>query len=173
MNVTELEPTEYSTFNNTYISKVPKEMGLLDAFKKAEIDVLQFFKTIPEHKWDYKYAIGKWSIKEVFQHIIDTERIFTYRCFRIARHDKTPLAGFEQDDYISPSNAKNKSVEALLEEYKVVRQNAIVLLKSLNDEDFKFIGTSNGANLSARAAAFVILGHEIHHIEVLKALYLG
>ncbi|MFD0988971.1 DinB family protein [Mariniflexile jejuense] len=172
MKITDVKPADYNVFYSTYINKAPKETDLIDAFEKAESVVLQFFKSIPEHKWDYKYATGKWSIKEVFQHIIDTERIFIYRCFRIARHDKTPLAGFEQDDYILPSNAQNKSVKNLLEEYKVVRQNSIVLLKSLSDEDFKFIGISNGANLSALAAAFMILGHETHHIEVLKALYL-
>ena len=121
---------------------------------------------------EYKYAAGKWSIKEVFQHIIDTERVFLYRCFRIARHDKTPLTGFEQDDYIVPSKANSKSIESLLEEYQTVRQNSIVLLKSLSETDLKHLGNASDHMLSARAAAFMTLGHEIHHIEVIKERYL-
>ncbi len=172
MKVTDLNASEYNSYYETYISKVSKNINLIDGFIKADKDVVDFFKSIPENKLDYRYASDKWSIKDVFQHIIDTERVFMYRCFRIGRHDTTPLAGYEQDDYVNPSNADNKSLNNLLEEYKIVRKSFIVLLKSLSDKDLMFKGHASGYPLSARAAAFIILGHEIHHIEVIKARYL-
>jgi uncharacterized damage-inducible protein DinB len=172
MKVRALKASEYNRYYKTYIDKVNKETNLIDGFINGQDYVLHFFKDIPEDKLDYRYAEDKWSIKEVFQHIIDTERVFMYRCFRIARHDKTPLAGFEQDDYVKPSNADKKSLQALLEEYQSVRQSFIVLLKSLLNTDLKYIGHASGNPLSARAAAFIVLGHETHHIEVVKKHYL-
>ncbi|PWH82892.1 DinB family protein [Algibacter marinivivus] len=172
MRVTDLNTSEYNSYYGTYTSKVPKDVTLMDGFVKAEKDVVDFFKSIPEGKLEYRYASGKWSIKEVLQHIIDTERVFMYRCFRIARHDSAPLVGYEQDDYIEPSKADDKSINDLLEEYKIGRKSFIILLKSINDADLMFTGHASGSPLSARAAAFIILGHEIHHMEVIKTLYL-
>lgn len=172
MTIKDLETTEYNTYYTRYINLVSKDVNLLEGFNEDYNMVIQFFQTIPAGKLNYAYAEGKWNIKEVFQHLIDTERVFQYRCFRIARHDKTPISGFEQDDYILPSNAKNKSLEALIDEFKSVRQSFIVLLKSLSEDDLKFIGNASGSDLSARAAAFMILGHSVWHIDVIKQYYL-
>lgn len=172
MRTKDLNPSEYNPFYRTYIDMIPKELKLVDGFYLGLKQVTDFFKSISNDKLTYKYAEDKWTIKEIFQHIIDTERIFMYRCLRIARHDQTPLAGFDQNDYILPSLANNKSIELLLEEYQAVRQNFIVLLKSLSETDLKFVGNANGSNLSARAAAFIILGHELWHIKIIKERYL-
>ncbi|WP_346883734.1 DinB family protein [uncultured Algibacter sp.] len=172
MKVSDLKQTEHDSYYSNYIDKVPKDIALISGFKQGENYILNFFKSIPEDKLNYRYAEGKWSVKEVLQHIIDTERIFMYRCFRIARHDKTDLMGYKQDDYITPSGADKKSIENLLEEYKAVRLNFIVLLKSFTDKDLKSIGKANGTDLSARAAAFIILGHEIHHTNIIRERYL-
>ncbi|GAA4231435.1 DinB family protein [Postechiella marina] len=172
MTTVNLKPNEYHEFYSTYINKVPKELELIAGFIKGGAHLIQFFKELPADKLEYRYAEGKWSIKEVLQHIIDTERVFMYRCFRIARRDKTPLAGFEQDDYINPSQGHNKALKALLEEYEVGRKNAIVLLKSLGNEDLQYIGKASGCNMSARAIAFATIGHELHHIDILKERYL-
>ena len=172
MTVTNLKITEYNVFYETYISKVPKNIDLVDGFENGGEQLIKFFNQVPSHKLKFRYAEDKWSIKEVLQHIIDTERICMYRCFRIARHDKTPLSGFEQDDYIIPSKANLKSIEALLQEYQTVRQNAIILLKHLDESDLKCLGKASDSSLSARAAAFMVLGQEIHHMEVIKERYL-
>lgn len=172
MTTAHLKTTEYHEYYSRYINLVSKETTLLDGFKEDANMVIQYFEAIPSDKLDYAYAEGKWTIKEVFQHLIDTERIFQHRCFRIARHDKTRISGFEQDDYIEPSQANHKSIETLIEEFKAVRQSFIVLLKSLSDTDLKFIGNANGADMSARAAAFTVLGHSIWHINVIKERYL-
>ena len=172
MKVEELSSTEYHPFYSGYVQKVPKNTGLIDGYTQAEKTMIDFFKSIPTEKHDYCYQPGKWSVKEVVQHVIDTERIFMYRCLRLARHDKTPLSGFEQDDYIKPSLANRKTMDDLVEEYAAVRHNSIVFLKSLRDDDLKFIGISDGNKMSARAAAFIVLGHEIWHKEVLEKRYL-
>ena len=172
MKTTDLKSNEFNPFYGLYINKVPKTQELKSGFEIGETNMINFFKSIPEDKLEYRYAEGKWTIKEVFQHIIDNERIMMYRCFRIGRRDKTALAGYEQDDYIAPSKANAKSLDMLIEEYQVVRKNSIILLNSLSSEDLKFIGISSGNNMSARATAFITLGHEIWHADIIKLKYL-
>ena len=172
MKVTDLEPSEYHEYYKGYIESVPKDLTLLEGLNKGAEMVLEYFNSIPKDKLEYRYEAGKWTIKEVFQHIVDTERVLFYRCFTIGRHDKTNLPGFEQDDYVEPSKANSKSLETIIAEYEAVRNNTMVLIKSLSDEDFKFMGTVSGGDMSSRAAAFIILGHERHHVNVIKARYL-
>ena len=172
MTKQDLASEEYHPYYRTYINMIPESVDLVEGFELGFKNIEAFFKTIPKEKLEYKYAEDKWTIKEVFQHIIDTERIFMYRCLRVARHDKTALAGFEQNDYVMPSKANNKSIEALLEEYGTTRQYSIVLLKSLGVEDLKCIGQASGNVMSARSAAFSTIGHEIWHMNIIKERYL-
>lgn len=172
MIIGDLQPTEFSSFYSGYINKIGKNTRLIVGLESGLIRVSTFFREIPKDKLNYRYANDKWTIKEVFQHIIDTERVFMYRCFRIARHDNTSLAGFDENDYVEPSNANHKTIELLLEEYQVTRQSFIVLLKSLSDTDLKCMGNADGNNLSARAAAFIVLGHELWHEDIIKERYL-
>jgi len=172
MKITDLKPIEYGQFYSNYLGLVPKETTLLESFSQNSNYVIGFFESLPKDKLNHAYAPNKWTVIEVFQHLIDTERIFQYRCFRIARHDKTALTGFEENDYIESSQAKYKSIASLIEEFKAVRQNFIILLKSLRDEDLKYIGNANGNPLSARAAAFIVLGHSFWHINIVKERYL-
>ncbi|UKM64015.2 DinB family protein [Flavobacteriaceae bacterium GSB9] len=172
MNITDLNTTEYANYYANYLDLVPKETTLIEGFKKGFHSVFEFFENIPAVKLNYAYAHEKWSVKEVFQHLIDTERIFQYRCFCIARQDKTPLPGFNQDDYIVPSEAKNKSMDALVAEFKTVRLSFLTLLESLNDSDLKSVGNVSGNAMSARAAAFIVLGHYLWHIDIISKRYL-
>ncbi len=172
MKKLEVSPHEYDEYYGRYIHKLSDDITLIDSFSEGAIKTYDFFNSIPKEKLDYKYQPEKWSVKEVFQHLIDTERIFMYRCFRIARRDTTALAGYDQNIYVSPSNANTKSIGDLLEEFKINRVNSIQLLKSLNNEDLCFTGNANGAKMSARAAAFIIPGHNIWHIEIIKERYL-
>ena len=172
MKISDLSASEYNPYYKTYIDKVSSSGTLEGNLIRGGEQIVEFFRGIPIDSLEFRYAEGKWTIKEVFQHIIDTERVFAHRCFRIARHDSTPLAGFEQDDYIIPSKANLKPINDLLEEYQAVRKNTTMLIKSLSNEDLEFIGSANGGNLSARAAIFIILGHEIHHVNVVRERYL-
>ncbi len=172
MTVKDLNPAEYDSYYNQYILKVSSNTELRKGYEHGKNSIIDFFKSIPKEKYTYRYDKDKWSVKEVLQHLIDTERIFMYRCFRISRKDDTPLAGYDQNIYIKPSNADSKSMESLLKEYSVTRDYSINILSSITDNDLLFIGNSNGGPMSGRAAAFTILGHEKWHIEVLKNKYL-
>ncbi len=172
MTTLNLKDSEFDSYYGRYIDKLSKNIHLRDGFVIGQKNVVQFFESIPKDKLDYRYAPEKWSIKEILQHLIDTERIFMYRCFRIARNDKTSLTGFDQNIYIEPSNANNKAIKVLIDEFTSVRQSSISLLNSLTDENLYFIGNSNGGDMSARAAAFTIIGHDIWHMDVIKEKYL-
>ncbi len=172
MTIKDLHTTEFHEYYRRYIFKLSDELPLIGAFVEGKKSTVDFFKGIPADKHSYRYEHGKWSVKEVFQHLIDTERIFMYRCFRIARRDETPLSGFDQNIYIEPSNANNKDMEALITEFQMLQDSSISLLKSLSGHDLMSVGNSNGSPMSARAAAFVIPGHNIWHMNVIKEKYL-
>ncbi|WP_299246455.1 DinB family protein [uncultured Aquimarina sp.] len=172
MKITDLDTKEYDKYYERYINKLSIEIELINGFKQGMKNVVQFFEAIPDTKTLYRYEDKKWSIKEILQHLIDTERIFMYRCFRIARKDITSLAGFDQNIYIEPSGANHKSMDSLLSEFKIVRQSSISLLESITEDDLTCIGNANGGNMSARAAAFTIIGHDIWHMDIIKERYL-
>jgi hypothetical protein len=172
MHRQDLQDSEYNAYYRGYIHKLDPETTLDRGFKEGRDTIIQFFSSIPEEKQTYRYAPGKWTPKEIFQHLIDVERVFAYRCFRIARKDKTALPGFDQDDYILPSRANEKNMQDLIGEYKTTRNSFIALLKSLTEEDLKRVGEASGFPLSARAAAFMTLGHEKWHMEIIANRYL-
>lgn len=172
MDITQLTPEEYTPYFKRYFDKVPPSLDLRDGFQTSMITTLDFFRDLSHEKWDYRYGPDKWTIKEVLQHLIDTERIFMYRCFRLARKDDTSLASFDQDIYIGPSRADQKETDRLLWEYRMERERSITLLKSITDQDLCFIGDISGHPMSARAAAFLVIGHEIWHMEIIRDKYL-
>ncbi|MCK7591047.1 DinB family protein [Subsaxibacter sp. CAU 1640] len=166
-----LKSNEYNPYYETYISKA-KGLNLKDGFRSNLENVFTFFQSIDVDKHIYRYADGKWTIKEVILHMIDTERIFSYRALRIARHDQTSLPGFDQDLYVGPSKANIRSFESLLDEYRAVRLATITLFDNLDDEMLEQTGTASNSTISVRALGFIILGHEIHHCNILKERYL-
>ncbi|MES2239180.1 MAG: DinB family protein [Bacteroidota bacterium] len=171
MKRTDIPENEYSIFNATYI----KEAGDGDLHEDLEIslhDFIRFVQDIPMDKFDYRYAEGKWTIKEIIQHIIDAERVFTYRALRISRNDKTPLPGFNEDDYAANTNANDRHLQGLLTELSIVRQSTLALFKSLSEEQLKRIGIASNNEISVRALGFIIIGHQKHHQKVFKERYL-
>ncbi len=172
MTKLDLISSEFDDYYLRYIDKLSEKTELKKGFVTGETTLIDFFKSIPKEKLTYRFQPEKWCVKEILQHLIDTERIFIYRCFRIARRDKTALAGFDQNIYILPSEASNKSLESLLNEFEMNRKNSISILNSLTDEDLCFIGNSNGGAMSARASAFTIIGHDIWHMEIIQNKYL-
>lgn len=127
---------------------------------------------ISDKKLGFAYAEGKWTLAEAIVHIIDTERIFQYRSLRIARNDKTPLPGFDQDDYVPQSNASGRSTTSLIEEYKAVRDATITLFSSFDEEAMLRIGIASDSKMSTRALGFIISGHQAHHVKIIKERYL-
>lgn len=172
MKKSTVHSSEFDPYYGRYIGKVSENTELRSGFKIGKKEVMRFFNAIPEKQLTYRYQPEKWNIKEILQHLIDAERVFIYRCFRIARRDTTPLGNFDQNIYVDPSKTNEKSMRSLLSEYEINRDNSICLLDSLSDQDLGFIGIVNDKNMSARAAAFSILGHDIWHMEGIKKHYL-
>jgi uncharacterized damage-inducible protein DinB len=171
MILSELQNNEYSPFYKGYI-KQSVNRPIVEGLKLNLDHTLHFYNNIPFEKLDFRYADGKWTIKEILQHIIDTERIFSYRALRIARQDQTPLPGFEQDDYVLTANTNERSIESLINEYIAVRQATIELFDSFNNKMLLTIGTASENPISVRAIGFIITGHENHHTTIIKERYL-
>lgn len=162
---------EFAAYYNTYISKVAGE-DVLAVLAQSHQEVLALLQSLPADKWDYRYGPDKWTIKEVLLHLIDAERIFTYRGLRIGRGDTAALAGFDQDEYVPFSNPAGRSPESIIEEYQTVRAASISLYKNLRPEDLQRMGTASGHPTSCRATAFMMAGHERHHLQIIKERYL-
>jgi hypothetical protein len=166
------DSSEYAPYYGRYVSLVP-EGDILNLLTEQLQSTMSLLEGVSESEADYAYAPGKWTIKEVIGHIIDGERVFAYRALRIARGDRTPLAGFEQDDYVRNGSFGERSLEGLLEEFECVRRSTLHLLGSLNDEAWKRRGTASDNEVSVRALAYIIAGHERHHANVLREKYLS
>lgn len=166
------QPGTYPVYFENYIKLVDSN-SIAEAIEKYSDYFVKFFKKIRESNADYRYAPGKWSLKELLQHIIDTERIFAYRALCIARKDTTPLPGFDENSYAAESKADQRNWKTLVKEFKSVRKSTNNLLNSLDDEQLQQIGnTNNGQSNTALAISFVIFGHIIHHMNVVKERYL-
>jgi uncharacterized damage-inducible protein DinB len=173
MKRTDLSSSEFKVDYGNYIDMVDENHELVEALRKGEDQISDFFSKIDQNKLKTAYAEGKWTILEVLLHIIDTERIFNYRALCIARGDQTEFPGFEQDDYVAPSMANERSLTSLLTEYSTVRKATISLFENLREEDLKQLGRSSNSPLSPRAAGFIIAGHERHHEKIIKERYLN
>lgn len=166
-----LSPEEFNPYYLPYINLKTSE-DIVEGLKLNLKSVVDFYQSIPNEKYDYAYADGKWTIKDILLHVIDTERIFAYRALRIGRNDQTPIIGFEQDDYVSNAKATRRSMDSLLEEYVAVRKATLSLFTSFNDEQFKYLGVASNSTVSVRAIGYIITGHENHHNNVIRERYL-
>lgn len=171
MKSSDLSTAEYNPYYETYI-KLAANKTLHDGLQDGYTVTTAFFESIPADKWDYRYEDGKWTIKEILRHIIDTERIFAYRALRFAREDKTPLPGFDQDTYILPTETLNTSLQSLLDEYQSCRMATSIMFINFSDEMLKKIGEASNNPMSAGAAGFIIVGHEKHHCNIIRERYL-
>ncbi|MBV6431712.1 MAG: hypothetical protein IANPNBLG_01844 [Bryobacteraceae bacterium] len=135
-------------------------------------DTLVTLRALTPEQTFLRYAAGKWSIREVLGHIIDAERIFAYRALRFARNDQTPLHGFEQDGYIAPARFDERPFENLLEEFETVRRCTLLLLGGFDEAAWQRRGVASGAEITVRALAYVIAGHELHHMNIVRQRYL-
>jgi uncharacterized damage-inducible protein DinB len=171
MESNQLPIHEYSAFYSPYINA----LGNVDLIEELEIclhDLIKFVQNIPMDKFDFRYAEGKWTIKDIIQHLIDAERVFSYRALRISRNDKTPLPGFNENDYVDNTNANARSIQGLLTEFSALRQSTLLLFKSFSEEQLKRMGIASNADVSVRAIGFIIIGHQKHHQKVFQERYL-
>lgn len=171
MNSAQLTKSEYPPFYSGYI-KALGAVNLIEVLSKSLDDVMQTLKDLPEEKLLFRYEIGKWTIKELVQHIVDAERVLSYRALCFARNDLTNLPGFNEDWYVENSNGNDRNIEDLLEEFTFLRKSSISLFKSFTDEMFELSGSIDGGDMSVRALGFIIAGHQMHHLKIIKEKYL-
>ncbi len=165
------ETDEYLPHYETYVSLVPQD-DILRTLEQQLNTTLSLLRSISEAGADARYAPGKWSIKEVVGHVIDAERIFAYRALRFARNDQTPLPGFEQDDYVRHAAFGASKLSDLASEFEHVRWASLYLFRNFDAAVWQRRGVASGATVSVRALAYIIAGHELHHVGILKTRYL-
>jgi len=154
-----------------YVNLVPN-VPLTMAFEDHQKALVELLQGLPEEKWNYRYAENKWTIKEMVQHIIDTDRIFNYRALAFARNEKAALPGFDENKYAAASKAANRKPQQLIDELKSVQLSSALLFQSFDEEQLQRPGTASGHRFSVAIIGYVLVGHTMHHINILKERYL-
>ena len=166
------ESTEYASYFGQYIKLVP-EGYLADLLAEQSEQTKSMLDQVTEEQGSFRYAPGKWSLKEVLGHIADTERIMSYRLLRVGRGDQTMLPGFSEEAFVAGAAFDQQPLKHLIDELAVVRRSTLSLLNGMPDEAWLRKGNVNGIETSARALAYVIAGHELHHCRVIRERYLS
>jgi hypothetical protein len=164
------QPGEYAPYYDRYISLIPGP-DIVGTLENQRRQMLLLLSGRDESDGDFRYAPDKWTVKELLGHVCDTERIFAYRALRIARGDKTPIEGFEQDDYVRNSPVANRPLAEVIEDYIAVRRATITLFRNLDETAWLRRGTANNNEVSVRAIAYTAAGHELHHRRILEEKY--
>lgn len=164
------QPNNYPAYYQRYIDKV-KNDDLLSAFREQESALKDFLDTIPESKADHAYAEGKWTVKQLLQHCIDTERVFAYRSMSFARKDPNALPGFEEDDWAKTADTSHRHLKDMINEFLAVRKASYHLFSSFTTDMLEQKGKANNNPIQVLAMGFIILGHWEHHAGVLKERY--
>lgn len=165
------DKSEYDPYYERYVSLV--EAGdIIDKLASQPTKLQDLLTAEPDDRGSFAYAEGKWSTKELIGHLIDGERMFAYRLFRISRGDQTPIEGFEQDGYIENAHSNQRSFAELLEEFSLLRRANMILINNLTDAAWDFTGTANNVRISVRALIYIMAGHIEHHLGILKERYL-
>ena len=162
---------EYAPYTITYISQVPDDGQVLKHLANNFSRVKTLVESLDADKLTTPHEAGEWTVQEVLVHMIDTERVFAYRALRIGRGDTTPVPGFEQDDYVAPSKANERTLASILEEYEAVRQATLTLYNSFDESLLTNSTLTSGVSTSLRALIHITAGHELHHLESIQENY--
>ncbi|MEP7212643.1 MAG: DinB family protein [Acidobacteriota bacterium] len=163
--------SEYDSYYEGYISLV-ENADIQATLAGQPAQLRKVFGELAEEKGTFTYEVGKWSIKELIGHVIDGERMFAYRAFRISRGDKTPIEGFEQDGYIENARSNERTFADLLDEFELLRVANVLMFNHMNDADRLRSGTANNVEITVRSIAFIMAGHVAHHVNILNERYL-
>lgn len=164
--------TRVPEFYHNYISMVSED-DLIKAFEVNTKSFISFLEAIPADKYDYRYAPDKWTIKGIIQHIIDAERVFSYRALRFARKDGTHLPGFNENLFAKNAKTENRRWNDLVEEFKVTRKATELLFRSFDEEQLNAEGISNNASVYVMGIGFICIGHCCHHQKIIQEKYLN
>ena len=166
----QIPENEYAPFYKGYVDKAMK-FSIVEGLLATLQDYQSFFTSFPSAQWEYLYAEGKWTPKELVLHLIDAERVFSYRALMLVRSSGADLKGFDQDEFVENSEANARSVASLQEEFTAVRQATIALYSSLSDKDLSRTGQVSGALMSVRALGKIMIGHCMHHLQIMEERY--
>ena len=163
--------SDFQKYVQRYLGNIPSENWLEELEKSGEKTV-EIYSKMTEEQSFFAYAEGKWTLKELLLHLSDTERVFQFRILAFARGDQNELPGFDEELYANQSFANERSLESLLEEYKLVRKSSQILLETMNPSALKNIGTANGNQISVETIGKLIVGHNYHHLNIIEERYL-
>jgi hypothetical protein len=161
---------ECNSYYLNYINKINDE-DIIDVLKSQPGELVHLLSSFNEEDGCFSYAQGKWTVKEVLGHIVDVERIFSYRVLCISRGDKTAIPGFDQDPYVEHGNFNSRTLQSLIDEFTYLRKSFLLLIENFTEEICDIVGTANNQSVTVRALIFVMAGHFRHHFEVLKERY--
>lgn len=164
--------TDFQKYIQRYLDQIPSGDWLAE-LRISEEKTIGIYSNLTEEQSKFAYAEGKWTLKELLLHLSDTERVFQYRILALARGDKNNLPGFDENEYAARSFANERSLESLLEEYKLVRKSSKILLETMNPIALQNIGTANGNEISAETIGKLIIGHNYHHLNIIEERYLS
>ena len=162
---------EYPEYYKPYVTLVP-DGDLLLLLKEHLVKTIELFESLSEGVGHFRYAENKWSIKEVLCHMADTERIMSYRLLRVGRGDQTSLAGFNENDYVQGSQIHKLPIKSILEDFIATRKATLTLIQNMPEEAWTNIGFANNTKVTARAIAYIIAGHALHHLNIISDRYL-
>ncbi len=171
-NITRPKAGEYPEYFEKYYSKLPAEGNLFDLMTKSNMDTIDVITSVDGETLEFRYAEGKWSIREIIQHLMDSERVFAYRAMRIARGDKSENPGYDENVYAANSNADSRNIMDMVREFSLLRASTIELFKSLSEEGLQQVGFANGYKVTPAAIGYAIVAHEMHHLKVIEEKYL-
>ena len=163
---------EYAPFHENYLKHVPSRGTAQSLLKSTLRDIQKMLGSLPEEMGDHSYEPGKWTIKQMLMHLIDTERVFSYRLLSFMRGDRIALPGFNQDIWMEEVDVRQRSIKDLLKEWKAVRDNTLFLHDQCSEAQSQFTGMASNWKVSVRAYFFIIIGHQLHHVAVLRERYL-
>lgn len=163
--------SEFAPYYAGYIERVA-DGDLIGSLVAQQRETQALVRAIPESRGDHRYAPGKWTVREVLGHMADAERIFAYRALRIARGDQTPLPAFDENAFVANARFAARPLESLADELQIVRDATLALLRPLNDAELTRVGTASEHPVTPRALAWIIAGHELHHVAILRERYL-
>ncbi|HPI54887.1 MAG TPA: DinB family protein [Chitinophagaceae bacterium] len=165
--------TEYALYYHSFLQSLEEDCHVLNTLKQQMLDIEKTLLNLPETSLQFSYAPGKWTIRDILQHLIDCERVFIYRAMRFSRKDTTPLPFFDENEFALQANANVKPIRKLIKEYKTTRLASLAFFSNLTTAQWKLKGIAGSTPTSVRACAWILCGHERHHWKVIQEKYLS
>jgi len=167
-----LQPDEYAPFYANYVKKAEAQGNILETLERLKDSTWKYLSALGEEKANFTYAEGKWTLKQLVSHMIDAERVFAYRVLCFSRGDQNALPGFDENDYVEQADLSGRTLQELAKELKTLREGNLYLFNSLNETQLLYTGIASSHSVSVRALLYIIAGHELHHLSIIRERYM-